>query len=61
MKLALMYFIEITSESTLEDSYLIGYANKLIPIFNRGLTDPSNEIQVASFKTLTIFLSTIAE
>jgi hypothetical protein len=42
MKLALMYFIEITSESTVEDSYLISYASKLIPIFNRSLTDPSN-------------------
>ena len=61
MKLALMYFIEITSESTMEDSYLISYSGKLIPIFNRGLADLSNEIQVASFKTLTIFLSTITD
>ncbi len=61
MKLALMYFIELTSESTVGDIKLIGYASKLIPIFNKGLTDPSNEIQVASFKTLTIFLSTIED
>jgi len=42
MKLALMYFIEITSEATVEDSNLISYASRLIPIFNKGLSDPSN-------------------
>ena len=42
MKLTLMYFIELTSESTVGDINLIGYASKLIPIFNKGLTDSSN-------------------
>ena len=30
-------------------------------IFEKGLQDPSNEIKVAAFKTLTIFLSSIVE
>ncbi len=61
MKLALMYFIEISCEAAFNDSLLINYSSNLIALFNKGLTDPANEIQVAAFKTLTIFLSNIQE
>ena len=61
MKLALMYFIEITCESAFNDALLLNYSSSLTVIFNKGLADPSNEVQVATFKTLTIFLSTIQD
>jgi ATP-dependent Lon protease len=40
---------------------LLNYASNLTAIFNKGLADPANEVQVATFKTLTIFLSTIQD
>lgn len=61
MKLSLMYMIEITCESAFNDSLLIGYSSQLLSIFDRGFADATNEVQVATFKTLTIFLSTISE
>lgn len=61
MKLALMYLIEITCESAFNDGMLIGYSAHLIGLFDKGLKDSSNEMQVATFKTLNIFLSTITE
>ena len=61
MKLALMYFIEITCESAFNDALLINHSSSLITLFNKGFGDASNEVQVATFKTLTIFLSTIQE
>lgn len=61
MKLALMYLIEITCESAFNDNLLIGYSSQIIAIFDRGFADPTNEVQVATFKTLTNFLSTITE
>ena len=59
MKLALMYFIEITCESAFNDALLMNYSSNLIALFNKGFADPANEVQVATFKTLTVFLSTI--
>ena len=61
MKLALMYFIEITCESAFNDALLISYSSNLIALFNKGFEDPANEVQVAALKTLTIFLSTIQD
>ena len=61
MRLSLMYFIEITCESAFNDNMLIGYSSHLIALFNKGFNDQSNEVQVATFKTLTIFLSTIED
>lgn len=61
MKLALMYFIEITCESAFNDNLLIGYSSHLINLFDKGFSDPTNEVQVATLKTLTIFLSTISD
>ena len=61
MKLALMYFIEITCESAFNDALLISHSSSLIPIFNKGFEDSANDVQVATFKTITIFLSTIQE
>lgn len=61
MKLALMYLIEITCESAFDDNLLMGYSSQLIAIFDKNLGDPANEVQVATFKTLTVFLSTITE
>lgn len=61
MKLALMYLIEISCEGGFNDATLLSFSSELISIFNRGLGDPSNEVQVANFKSLTIFLSTIRE
>jgi importin-5 len=61
MKLATMYLVEITCESAFNDQLLLGYSAQLIALFDKGLADPANEVQVATFKTLTIFLSTIQE
>jgi hypothetical protein len=38
---------------------MLTHSEQLIVLFNRGLTDPSNEIQVSAFKTLILFLSNI--
>ena len=35
------------------------HSNSLEVIFQKGLMDESNEVKVAAFKTLTIFLSSI--
>jgi hypothetical protein len=59
MKLALMYFIEIVCESAFNDDLLLKYSANLEAIFQSGLEEPSNEVKVASFKTLTIFLASI--
>ena len=56
-----MYLIEIACEGGFNDATLLSFSSELISIFNRGLSDPSNEVQVANFKCLTIFLSTIRE
>ena len=61
MKLALMYFVEITCESAFNDALLIGYSSNLIALFHKGFGDSANEVQVAAFKTLTVFLSTIQD
>lgn len=59
MKLALMYFIEIVCESAFNDDLLLKYSANLEAIFQGGLEEPSNEVKVAAFKTLTIFLASI--
>jgi hypothetical protein len=61
MKLALMYLIEIICEFAFDDEQLMNYSSGFEVIFQRGLADQSNEVQVAAFKTLTIFLSAITE
>ena len=61
MKLALMYFIEIVCESAFNDELLLKYSNNLEALFQKGLEDPSNDVKVAAFKTLTIFLSSISD
>lgn len=40
---------------------LVGYWPQLIGIFDKGLNDGANEVQVATFKTLTNFLSNIQD
>ena len=59
MKLAQMYFIEIVCESAFNDELLMKYSKNLEAIFQKGLEDTNNEVKVAAFKTLTIFLSSI--
>ena len=59
MKLALMYFIEIVCESAFNDELLLKYSNNLEALFQKGLEDANNDVKVAAFKTLTIFLSSI--
>lgn len=61
MKLALMYFIEIICESAFNDDLLMKYSKNLEAIFQKGLEDQSNEVKVAAFKTLTVFLSSITD
>lgn len=61
MKISLMYFIEIVCECAFNDELLIKYSKNLENIFAKGLNDPSNDVKVASFKTLTIFLSSISD
>jgi hypothetical protein len=60
IKLTLMYLIEIICEFAFDDdTALIENSTILEQIFQRGLEDENNEVRVASFKTLTIFLSSI--
>lgn len=55
-----MYLIEIICEFAFnDDAMLLEHSTVLEQIFQRGLEDESNEVRVASFKTLTIFLSSI--
>lgn len=61
MKLALMYFIEIACECAFNDELLLKYSKGLEIIFQKGLADPSNEVKVSAFKTLTVFLSSISD
>lgn len=61
MKKALYYLIEIICECSFDDKLLIEHSNSLEVIFQKGLIDESNEIKVAAFKTLTIFLSSIED
>lgn len=61
MKLALMYLIEIICEFAFDDNLLMQNSAALEGIFQRGLEDSANEIRVAAFKTLTIFLSSITD
>lgn len=61
MKLAQMYFIEIVCESAFNDELLMKYSKNLEAIFLKGLEDLNNEVKVAAFKTLTIFLSSISD
>ena len=42
MKIALMYFIEITCESAFNDALLINHSSSLINLFNKGFADSSN-------------------
>lgn len=60
IKLTLMYLIEIICEFAFnDDAMLIEHSAILEQVFQRGLEDADNEVRVASFKTLTIFLSSI--
>ena len=60
IKLTLMYLIEIICEFAFnDDAMLLENSTVLEQIFQRGLEDEDNEVRVASFKTLTIFLSSI--
>ena len=59
IKITLMYLIEIICEYAFDDSMLMDYSGAMEKIFQAGMEDQSNEVRVASFKTLTIFLSSI--
>lgn len=59
MKMALYYMIEIICECSFDDKLLMQNSSSLEVIFQKGLMDESNEVKVAAFKTLTIFLSSI--
>lgn len=60
IKVTLYYLIEIICEFAFDDdATLIENSAALEQIFQRGLEDENNEIRVAAFKTLTIFLSSI--
>ena len=61
MKIALYYLIEISCECSFDDELHLQHAGSLDAIFQKGLSDESNEVKVAAFKTLTIFLSSIGE
>lgn len=59
MKMALYYMVEIICECSFDDKLLMQNSSSLEVIFQKGLMDESNEVKVAAFKTLTIFLSSI--
>lgn len=59
MKIALYYMIELICECSFDDKLLMQYSSSLEVIFQKGLLDENNEVKVAAFKTLTIFLSSI--
>jgi hypothetical protein len=40
---------------------LLKYSDSLAAIFQTGLDDANNEVKVAAFKTLTIFLASISD
>lgn len=61
MKMALYYMIEIICECSFDDKLLMQNSASLEVIFQRGLMDDNNEVRVAAFKTLTIFLSSIED
>lgn len=61
MKMALYYMIEIICECSFDDKLLMQNSGSLEAIFQKGLMDENNEVKVASFKTLTIFLSSIED
>ena len=60
-KLTLLYFIEIICEFAFDDTMLMEYSTGFETIFSNGLADENSEIKAASFKTLTIFLSSISD
>lgn len=51
--------VEIICECSFDDKLLMQNSSSLEVIFQKGLMDESNEVKVAAFKTLTIFLSSI--
>lgn len=51
--------IELICECSFDDKLLMQYSSSLEVIFQKGLLDENNEVKVAAFKTLTIFLSSI--
>lgn len=59
MKITLYYMIELICECSFDDKLLMQYSSSLEVIFQKGLLDENNEVKVAAFKTLTIFLSSI--
>lgn len=61
MKMILYYLIEVICECSFDDKLLMQHSGALEAIFQRGLLDESNEVKVAAFKTLTIFLSSIED
>lgn len=61
MKMALFYLIEVSCECSFDDNLHMQHAGSLEALFQRGLNDESNQVKVAAFKTLTIFLSSIED
>lgn len=61
MKMTLYYMIEIICECSFDDKLLMENSSSLEAIFQKGLADENNQVKVASFKTLTIFLSSIED
>lgn len=60
IKLTLYYLIETIVEFAFDDdATLIENSAALELIFQKGLQDENNEVRLAAFKTLTIFLSSI--
>lgn len=61
MKLTLYYLIEMICECAFDDNLHMEYSGALEGIFLKGLEDETNQVKVAAFKSLTIFLSSITD
>ena len=48
-------------ECSFDDNLHMEYSGALESIFLKGLEDESNQVKVAAFKSLTIFLSSITD
>lgn len=59
--MTLYYLIEIICECSFDDKLLMQYSGALEAIFQKGLLDENNDVKVAAFKTLTIFLASIED
>ena len=56
-----MYLIEIICEYSFDDKLLMEFSSGFEAIFQKGLEDENTQVKVSSFKTLTVFLSSITK